>query len=90
MNASHVTGGGLGALLGVVISALLSKYANYDVTVTDAALIGSSAVAAGVGLGHAVGKFGIKGLFSRLWSGEPKPAPPVAKPAVVPPPPPAA
>ena len=89
MNASHVTGGGLGALLGVVISALLSKYANYDVTVTDAALIGSSAVAAGVGLGHAIGLYGIKGLFARLWSGEPKPAP-AAKPPAVPQSPPAA
>lgn len=76
MNASHVTGAGLGALAAPIIAALLSKYAHYDITLTDASLIGSSALAAGVGLGHAIGKFGIKGLFSRVWKGDPKPVTP--------------
>lgn len=72
MTVSHVAGYGVGAVLAPIIAALLSKYAHYDITLTDAALIGSAAVGAGVGLGHGIGKFGLKGLIARVWSGEPK------------------
>ena len=76
MNVSHVAGGGFGALLGAAFAGLLNKYASFHISDVDAAVIGSAALSAGVGLGHAVGKFGIKGLFAVLWRGSQKPTPP--------------
>lgn len=76
MQVSHVAGGGIGALLGAVAAGLLHKFTSLTVSDVDAALIGSAALSLGVGLGHAIDTYGVKGLFARLWRGAPKPPAP--------------
>lgn len=63
LNVSHVAGGGFGAVIGAAVAGLVSKFAHVHVSDVDAALIGSAAVSAGVGLGHAIAKGGVVGLF---------------------------
>lgn len=76
MNASHVTGGGVGAVLASVAVGLLHRFTSLTVSAADAALLGSAALSAGVALGHGIGRYGLKGLVTRLWGGEPKLVPP--------------
>jgi hypothetical protein len=59
MNGSHIAGGGIGALLGVVLAAL-GKKIGLQLDETTAAAIGVAGAATGVAIGHAVGK---------AWSG---------------------
>lgn len=74
MTASHVTGGGLGAVLGAAAVGLLKRYTSYDATAVDASVIGSAALSAGVALGHGVSVYGVRGLVGSLWRGSPSPA----------------
>lgn len=59
MNGAHVAGGGLGTLVGAAIAEALRRYAHWDVSDADAALIGSAALSAGVGFGHLVSSVGL-------------------------------
>lgn len=81
MNASHVAGGGFGAVVGGLIVGVLGHFFGVKVSDVDAAFIGSATLSAGVGLGHALSAFGVRGIASVLWRGRPKPeapAPPAA------------
>jgi hypothetical protein len=81
VNAGHVTGGGIGALLGATLAALLNKYANYSLSDADAALIGSACLSAGAGLGHGIYTYGVKGVFKVIWAGQKNKETSVAPPA---------
>jgi hypothetical protein len=74
LNPSHVAGGGIGAILGAVIVGLLKHFGLATVTDVDAAVIGSAALSAGVGAGHAINEYGLAGLASIVWHGHKKPA----------------
>lgn len=80
MNGSHVAGGASSAGLAGLALALLRRYTWINLSDSDAALVGSGALAAGVAIGHAIGAYGIKGALRILWRGRPAPvaAPPVA------------
>jgi len=65
---SHVAGGGFGGVAGAAVAALLTHF-HVHVSDMDAAIIGSVAVSAGVGVGHVVGKVGIVGAVKRLVFG---------------------
>lgn len=87
MNASHVAGGGIGAILGAVIVGLLRHFGVAAPSDVDAAVIGSAALSAGVGLGHAVNEYGVAGIAAILWHGHKKPTPTGPGPLPLPPPP---
>lgn len=87
MNPSHVAGGGIGAILGAVVVGLLKHFGVATVTDIDAAVIGSAALSAGVGVGHAINKYGLAGIASIIWHGHKKPEPAKPSSAVLPPPP---
>lgn len=70
MNGAHVTGAALGALLGAVLAPLLARY-GVNVTDTTASLIGTGAVALGVGLGHVVSTQGVWPALKRVFVGPP-------------------
>lgn len=84
MNASHVAGGGIGALLGALVVGLLKHFGVATVSDVDAAVIGSAALSAGVGIGHAVSEHGLTGIGAIIWKGHP-PAPLVPAPGLLPP-----
>lgn len=69
MKPSHVTGGAIGGLLGVLAVGLAHHFKITSMTDTDAALVGGAAVGAGVGIAHAVWNIGIAPLCKRLWRG---------------------
>lgn len=71
MTASHVTGGGFGAVAGVLLAGLLKHYGIAELSDVDASLIGSAALAAGIGLGHALEQYGIAGIARLLVHGQP-------------------
>lgn len=60
MNASHIAGGGLGAIVGAIIVALGQRI-GLDLTNFDSAVLGAAAIAVGAGVFHVIGK---------AWSGE--------------------
>lgn len=72
MKGAHVAGGGLGALLGLVVATALRRYAGWHVSDADASLIGSAAVAAGAGLGHVWTTVGLIPAVRRGVFGPPK------------------
>lgn len=55
MNGSHVAGGGLGALLGIILAAL-GKKIGLSLDDTTAAALGTAGAAVGLAVGHAFGK----------------------------------
>lgn len=68
LRTSHVAGGGFGGVVGAAVAAVLSHF-HVHVSDMDAAIIGSVAVSAGVGVGHVVGKVGLVGAVKRLVFG---------------------
>lgn len=72
MNTGHIVGGGLGVMVGVVLSSLLSKYTSIHLTDSDAALTGSALLAAGIAVGHGIYSHGIVGIFTEVWRGQKK------------------
>jgi hypothetical protein len=69
MNGSHVAGGGLGALLGIILASLGSKVGLHLDDAT-AALLGTGCVAVGLAVGHAFGKaWSGPGVFPALHRG---------------------
>ena len=94
MNALHITGAGLGTILGTLLAPALKKYAGYDITATEAANLALYGLGAGLGLAHAIGLYGLAGIGRILLHGTAAPPmvtaiPPVpAPPAPAPPPPP--
>lgn len=65
MDVSHVSGGGFGVIVGAAIVGILRRYAHVDVSTVDSAVVGSAALAAGVGFGHIVSRVGVLG-FGRI------------------------
>lgn len=72
MNASHVAGAGFGAVVGALVVGVLQRFVNVHVSDVDSAAIGAVALSAGVGLGHAIGEFGLVGIGRVLLRGRPK------------------
>ena len=68
--ASHVVGGGSGAVLGAAVVGLVNHFLHTHVSSVDSAVIGSVALSTGVGLGHVIGQVGIFGAFGRLLHGK--------------------
>lgn len=69
MNGSHVAGGGIGALLGVVLASLGNRI-GLNLDPTTAAALGAAAGAVGVAVGHAFGKaWSGPGIFPALHRG---------------------
>lgn len=68
LRPSHVAGGGLGGMVSALIVVALAHY-HVHVSGVDAAILGSSFLSAGVGIGHVVGEVGIFGAFKRLMVG---------------------
>lgn len=77
MNASHVSGGGLGAVLGALAVALLKHY-GISLSDWDSSLIGSAALGAGVGVAHAVWRYGLVGIAKTILRGSQLAEPPAA------------
>jgi hypothetical protein len=82
MDASHVTGAGLGALAGALLVGLLHHFHVTTISDADAALTGAAFAALGVGAAHAFWNIGVGPIFSRIVNGPAKPAVP---PVVIPP-----
>lgn len=85
MNGAHVTGGAIGAAVGMVLAPLLAK-CGVHVTDSTSALIGAGVLAFGAGLGHVVSTVGILPAIKRAFLGPQKPTrpdPPAVKPAAV-------
>lgn len=80
LNTGHVTGGGFGALIGVIIATLLRRFGHYSLSDADAVLLGSACVSAGIGIGHGVFTHGITGLFREIWRGQTTTTPPKVGP----------
>ena len=74
MNVSHVAGGGVGAVLGAAVVAVVHHFFHVNVSDLDASLIGSVALSAGVGLGHALAKGGVLGLVKEILHGSAAPS----------------
>lgn len=55
-------------MLGAVIAIVLTRF-HVHVSDIDAAILGSAALSAGVGIGHVVGQVGIWGALKRLAVG---------------------
>jgi hypothetical protein len=89
MTGTHVT---VGSALGGLVAVLLARY-GFRLDSSSAALVGSVASAAGVGLAHLVTGVGLIPALRRVVFGPPKPSPREAAKAMlaaaVPPPPPA-
>lgn len=85
MNASHVTGAGLGAAFGALLVGLLHHFNVTVLSDTDAALIGAAFVALGVGVAHAVWNVGLGPVLNRILHGPAKAAPVVVVPPAQPP-----
>lgn len=68
MTGSHIAGGGLGALVGVILAALGAKI-GLHLDDTTAAALAAVCLSAGLGLGHAIGQYGIAGIAHVLWHG---------------------
>lgn len=98
MDGSHIAGGGLGALLGIILSALGGRV-GLKLDDTTAATIAAGCITLGLAIGHALGKaWQGAGVFPSLRRGlfgaKGVPAVPAARrdfavavPPVVPPPP---
>lgn len=71
MNGAKTAGAGFGAIVGIVVVALGSRI-GLDLTPVDSAALGMGAVTVFLGIGHAIGESGIKGIGHMLWSGRPK------------------
>lgn len=71
MNASHIAGGGLGALAGVILAALGAKI-GLHLDDTTAAALGAGCLSAGVALGHAIGEYGLAGIAAVIVHGRAK------------------
>lgn len=72
MATSHVVGGASAAFIGGVVVSLINHFFHTSVSDADALVIGGAVVGAGAGLGRAIEKGGIAGLFSRVLHGAPK------------------
>lgn len=85
MNASHVTGAGIGAVLGAILAAALDKYTGLTISTAEAALIGAAVAGLGVGVAHAVWNVGLGPIFRRIIHGpqSASPSPPPAPPPPV-------
>lgn len=73
MNGVHIAGGGFGTLVGAIVAQALRRYAGWDLSDADAALIGSAALSAGVGLGHVFSTAGALPALRRALYGPEKP-----------------
>ena len=78
MKASHVTGGVIGGLLGVLAVGLAHHYGITSMSDTDAALVGGAAAAGGVAVAHAVWNIGLGPIFRRILHGPAAPSTPGA------------
>jgi hypothetical protein len=70
LQSSHVTGAGVGAFVGATVAGVLNRY-RITISPADAALIGSFALSAGVGLGHVVAQYGVFPALKKLFVGKP-------------------
>jgi hypothetical protein len=86
MNGAHVSGAGIGAVIGAILVSLFRRYSVAGITAAEAALIGAGCVAAGTGIAHAVWSIGLGPMCDRLLHG-PKTAPPPVAAAPAPNPP---
>jgi hypothetical protein len=86
MTGTHVT---VGSALGALVAVLLARY-GFSLDSSSAALIGSGASAAGVGLAHLVTGVGLIPALKRVVFGPPKPAVRTPAPPLAPPAPPVA
>lgn len=80
MTASHVAGGGIGAITGALVVGLLKHFGIAATSDVDAAVIGSAALSVGVGIGHAINEYGITGIAAIIWKGHKKPVKQVVLP----------
>lgn len=92
MTVLHVAGTGFGTIAGTLLGQALKKYAGYDITVTDATNLAIYGGGIGLGLAHAIGTYGITGMWRIFLHGsgaelEPPPSPPPAVAAAPAPPP---
>lgn len=71
MTGSHIAGAGIGALVGAILVSLGTRI-GLDLTNLDAATLGMAAVGVFLGIGHAIGEYGLLGIGSRILRGRPK------------------
>ena len=74
MTLSQGAGAGLGLTLGGILSAILKKYAGYDLTIGDAAAIMGAATGVGGVAFHALARYGLLPLLGWALHGPPKQA----------------
>ena len=91
MKVLHVAGTGFGTIAGTLLGQALKKYAGYDITVTDATNLAIYGGGIGLGLAHAVGTYGLTGMWRIFLRGsgaelEPTALPPPVAAAPAPPP----
>ena len=68
IRAAHVAGGGAAVAVGAVVVAICNHF-SWNISDSDALLVGGAAVTAGVGLGHIISKVGVLGAFKQLAFG---------------------
>lgn len=68
LKPAHVAGGGVSVVVGAVVVAICNHY-GWDVSNTDALVIGGATVSAGAGLGHVIGKVGVFGAVKQFLHG---------------------
>ena len=90
MKVLHVAGTGFGTIAGTLLGQALKKYAGYDITVTDATNLAIYGGGIGLGLAHAVGTYGVTGMWRIFLRGsgaelEPTALPPPVAAAPAPP-----
>jgi Ca2+/Na+ antiporter len=71
MNGAPVAGAGFGAIVGATLVALGTRI-GLALSPVDAATLGMAAVGVFIGIGHAVGEYGISGIVEMIWHGRPK------------------
>lgn len=69
MDASHVTGGALGALAAIVTVGLLRHYGASSIDPTEATAAAGAAIGAGVAVAHAVWNIGLGPIINRVLHG---------------------
>lgn len=84
MNGSHISGASVGAIVGTILVALGHRI-GLTLSDVDASTLGIAAVGVGIGLGHAIGRYGIIGIFRNTLHGLPQPLDPPPPPPPVPP-----
>ena len=83
MTTTHITGGVLGYLVGVILVGMLRHYGVSSIDPTEAAAVGGGFAAGGIAVVHAVWNIGVGPIVRRIVHGPSQPAAPTPPPPPV-------